>query len=185
MKTLPSALVVVLVALTACGSSTSPPTVSTLQNDGYTGSGAVFQGGFVTGEAGAAVLGPQTKAFTLRKVLFLFGGAATAQTVTLTIYTDVGTDPPGASLYSHDYALTPSDAALQTIDLTAQNITVAAGQTIRVAVLFQHSGAPSIARDGDGITASRNFIFSSPTWSKSETLGVTGDWIIRAEIATN
>jgi hypothetical protein len=145
-----------------------------------------FAGGFVTGEAGAVVLGPQTVGFTLEKVSLLFGGATTSKTVTLTIYADGGADDPGVQLHSADYPLTGSDVAIQEIDLTVLNIAVAAGQRIRVAVFFHHDGLPSVASDVDGITPSRNYIFAIPGgWRKAETLGLGGDLIIRARISTN
>jgi len=182
MKT-SSVVTALFVTLAACESATGP-TMSTLQNDDYVSGAVSFQGAMNSGEGGAVVLGPQSSAFTLRKVDFLFGGADTSEAITLTIYADAGTDNPGIVLYSHDYTLTPSDAAFQQVDLTAQNIVVDAGQKIRVAVLLQHDNLPSIAIDGNGITSGRNFIYSAG-WSKAETAGLPGDWIIRAEIATN
>ena len=173
-----------LVALGGCGSTTAGPTVSTLKNDGFVSGTVTYASGFVAGEAGAVVLGPQSKAFTIQDVMFMFGGADTVETITLTIYADAGNDNPGAVLYSHDYPLTPSDAALQDLDLTAQHIAVDAGQKIRVAVFLQHDGLPAFAKDGDGITTGRNYVYSSG-WTKAETLGITGDWIIRARIVTN
>ena len=184
MRTPIPALAGVLVALASCSSATSAPTVSTLQNDGYVSGVVTFASGFVTGEGGAVVLGPQSKPFTVQDVRFMFGGADTVETITLTIYADVGNDSPGAVLYSHDYPLTPSNAAMQQLDLTAQHILVDAGQKIRVAVVLQHDGMPSFAKDGDGITTGRNYVYSSG-WTKAETLGITGDWIIRAQIVTN
>jgi hypothetical protein len=184
MKSRFAVLAAALLALGACGSATSGPTVSTLTNDGFVSGTVTYAAGFVAGEAGAAVLGPQTKAFTIQDVMFMFGGADTVESITLTIYADPGTDTPGSVLYSHDYALTPSDAAMQDLDLTAQHIAVDAGQKIRVAVFLQHDGLPSFAKDGDGISAGRNYVYSSG-WIKAETAGVTGDWIIRARIATN
>ncbi len=182
MKT-SSVVTALFVTLAACESATGP-TMSTLQNDGYVSGAVSFQSAFNAGEAGAVVLGPQSSAFTVRKIDFLFGGADTAEVITLTIYADAGTDNPGTVLYSHDYTLTPSNAAFQQIDLTTQNISVDAGQKIRVAVFLQHANLPSIAIDGNGISTGRNYIYSAG-WIKAETAGITGDWIIRAEIATN
>lgn len=174
--------VFLLIVLTACGSATGP-TISFLKNDGYTSGAPTYFGGFVSGEAAAVVLGPSDKQFTIRSVEFFFGGGSdTARTITLTLYADGGTDTPGSVLYSHDYLVTPSDNALQRIDLTAQHIVVDAAQKIRVAVFFQHNDYPSVAKDGDGNTATRNYVYSSGTWTRFETLGGNGDFIIRAEI---
>ena len=57
----------------------------------------------------------------------------------------------------------------------------------RVGIEFFHDGPPSIARDADGTIASdRNFICANLgaecVWFRSSTLGVTGDWVIRATI---
>ena len=176
----------VLVGL-ACGKdSTGAPTISTLQNDNFTSGGAAptFVAAFDSGEAAAVRLGPQGSAFTIRKVLFIFGGAVTAQTVTLTIYNDANTANPSTPLYDNDYALTPSDAAMQEIDLTGANIHVAAGQMIRVALAFHHVGLPSVAKDG-AITNTRNWMFINPGgWTAAETVGIDGDFIIRVEIST-
>lgn len=173
--------VFLLIALAACGSATGP-TMSTLKNDAFVSGVATFVSAFASGEGAAAKLGPQSNDFTVRSVQFLFGGSDTAKTVTLTIYDDVGNDAPGAVLYSHDYPLTPSNAGFQQIDLTAQHIAVASGHSIRVAVFFQHDGLPSVAKDGDGINSSRNYIFSTGGWVKAESVGINGDFIIRAEI---
>jgi hypothetical protein len=172
-----------LALVLGCGSDSTGPTISTLQNDDFTSGGSpTFQAGFVTGEAAAARLGPQSAAFTVRKVRFLFGGATTTKTVTLTIYQDGDSTNPGAVLHSADYSLTGSNSAFQEIDLTGQNIHVAATQKIRVAILFQHDGAPSVAIDG-ARTASRNFIYSGG-WITTESVSLNGDFIIRAEIST-
>ena len=51
----------------------------------------------------------------------------------------------------------------------------------RVGLEFTHAGLPSVARDDDGIVPDRNFIDESTLgWVESSTLGLTGDWIIRA-----
>lgn len=170
----------------ACGSDSTGPTISTLQNDNFTSGGAAptFVSGFVSGEAAAVRLGPQGAGYTIRKVLFLFGGNATGQTVTLTIYNDAGATNPGSVVYDSAYAITPSDAAFQQIDLTGENVHIASGQMIRVALAFTHNGLPNVAKDG-AITNTRNLILANPGgWTAAETLGVNGDFIIRLEIST-
>ena len=159
----------------------------TLQNDGFVDMANVgFQNGFVVGEMGASTLGPVTETYTVQKVTFLYGPTGGgAQTITLRIYADTGADDPGTQLFDADYQITPSSDALQEIDLSADNVVVAGG-SIRVAILFQNAGAPSIARDDDGdITSGKNWIFASGLgWASAGSLGVTGDWIIRAEVET-
>ena len=177
-----------LVVLLGCGSdSTGPPVISTLQNDNFTSGGTPgFQGGFQTGEAAAVRLGPRNAGFTLNKVEFLFGGGGdtTTKTITLTVYSDSGGDNPGAVLHSADYVRKASDQAMQEIDVTSLNLHVAAHQTIRVAIGFQHTGFPSVAIDG-ARTADRNLMnLNIGGWTAGETVGLSGDFIIRAEIAT-
>jgi len=175
-----------LVMALACGGSDSsgPPVISTLQNDDFSGGSPTFEAGFVSGDAAAARLGPQTAGFTIRKVQFLFGGDTATKTFTLTIYADSGTTNPGAVLHSADYSRKGSNSAMQEIDLSSLNLHVAAQQTIRVAIAFQHDGVPSVAIDG-ARTASRNLINANPTgWTTAEALGINGDFIIRTEIST-
>src|SRR5574341_1865250 len=144
-----------------------------------------FAAGFTADDA-AARLGPLSTGFTVRKVRFFFDGAAPADSVNLIISDDPGTDAPGNVLYAHVYTLTPSDVTIQEIDVSGQNITVAANQMIRIAVFFKSDGVPSVAPDLDGLTADRNFVYDGSTgWTKAVTAGVAGDWIIRAEVATN
>jgi hypothetical protein len=172
----------------ACGSDSTggggAPVISTLQNDDFSSGSPAFQSGFVTGEAAAVRLGPESQAYTIRKLLLLFGGDTATKTVTLTIYADGGSTNPGTVLHSADYSLTGSDAAFREIVLTSLNIHVAANQQVRVAVAFQHSGVPSVALDA-ARTTGRNLVnVSGSGWTTAETLGLAGDFIIRAEIST-
>ena len=158
----------------------------TLQNDGYTsGQSAVFQGGFSAGEIGAVRLSPPgTFSRQLKEVLFLFGGAPGQAQVLLRIYDDsAGTLAPGNELFSNTYLINASDNAMQSIDLTAENIVISGD--IRVGIEFVDGGFPSIARDDDGnINGSVNFIYATPLgWAQSDTYGLTGDWIIRAVVS--
>lgn len=173
-----------LVAL-ACGESTSGTVVSTLQNDDFTPGGSVtFSSGFAAGEAAAVRLGPQPAAFTIRTVRFLFGGATTAHTVTLTIYQDPGNNDPGTPLYTGDYLVTGSDAAFQEIDLSGEHVAVAANTTVRIALFVPHTGVPGIGYDA-ARTAARNLLYVIPGgWVTAESLMIGGDFVIRAVIAT-
>lgn len=169
----------------ACGGSDSTgPTNSTLQNDDYSSGTPAWQSGFVTGEAAAARLGPQSAGYTIRHVRFLYGGAAATDSITLTIYQDAGNTDPGSPIHSAGYQLTASDNGFQDIDLTGANLHVSANQTIRVAITFKHDGLPNVAIDG-ARTAARNLVLASGLgWATSETLGINGDFIIRADIST-
>jgi hypothetical protein len=153
-----------------------------LQNDGWIDGGAVYcQGGFAMGEEGAATLGPVAATFTIEKIRFLFCGDTLTRTVTLRIYLDSGNTNPGTEIYNADYQVTGADDALQEIDLSGENVTVPGGGSIRVSFQFQHAGLPNISRDDDGIVAGRNWINATGMgWVASATLGLTGDWVIRA-----
>jgi len=177
---------IIAIVLGALGAGPVAAVETILQNDGFVAGQAVgFQAGFVAGEIGASRLVPSgTGPWRVNRVRFLLGGATSTVTITLRIWDDTaGTGVPGTELFFGDYLVTGSDAALQEIDLVADNVLVT-GQ-FRVGIEFQHDGLPSIARDGDGtITASRNFIYtpSIPGWVQSSLFGLTGDWVIRAGV---
>ena len=176
-----------LALVLACASDSTgsgAPVISTLQNDDYSSGSPSFQGGFLTGDAAAVRLGPQSLAYTIRKVVLLFGGDTATKTVTLTIYNDSGFTNPGSVVHGADYVLTGSNAAFREIALTGLNLHVAANHQIRVSVAFQHDGLPSVALD-TARTIGRNLVnVSGGGWTTAETLGLAGDFIIRAEIST-
>jgi hypothetical protein len=153
-----------------------------LANDGWVnGQVAAFQAGFAANEIAAARFVPAGPCpCTLDQIRLLFGGDAATESVILRVWDDAAlADAPGALLYSDTIQLTGSDDFLQELDLTVAGITVSG--PFRVGVEFQHAGLPSVARDVDGITADRNFVQTAGTgWVEASTLGVTGDWILRA-----
>jgi hypothetical protein len=155
-----------------------------LANDGWVnGQAAAFQAGFDPSEIAAVRFVPSDPCpCTLDQIRLLFGGAAGSENVILRVWDDSAlTDAPGSELYSSTIQLTASDGFMQELDLTVAGITV--DGPFRVGLEFTHAGLPSVARDGDGITADRNFIDDSGVgWVDSSTLGVTGDWILRAVV---
>ncbi len=163
-----------------------------LKNDGFVAGGQVgYQSGFCSGEAGASrFLAPEANR-KLLKVRFLFGSTTDTKVVTIKVWDDsAGTDVAGMELFSADYQVTGSANGIVESDMTAENIIVP--QQFRVGVVMKHMGLPSIARDGDNtIAADKNFILADAacnaggpfTWFRSKTLGLTGDWVIRAEIS--
>ena len=159
-----------------------PASAELLRNDGWEdGQNAAFQGGFAVGEIGASRLVPTGSGpFALNDVELLFGGVSGQRTVTLRIWDDSNlTNNPGPEIFSGDYILTGANDAINVIDLSGEGIVI--NGPIRVGIEFQHSGLPSIARDDDGtIDITRNFIYTSGTWFRSNLFGLTGDWIIRA-----
>src|SRR5262245_30872704 len=162
--------------------------VQELQNDGWSsGQGAAFQGGFASGEIGAVRLVPTIACpCQVEKISLLFGGATSTQTVSIQFWDDPGTsNDPGAPIgLPFDVNLTGADDVLHEVALGDD---VFVNGPFRVGVEFFHDGPPSIARDTDGtITSDRNFICANfgaeCVWFRSNTLGVTGDWVIRATI---
>jgi hypothetical protein len=151
-------------------------------NDGWVnGQPVAFQAGFAAGEIAAARFVPSDPCpCSLDQVRLLFGGDSTTESVILRVWDDAAlSDAPGALLYSDTLQLTGSDDYMQELDLTVAGITV--NGPFRVGLEFQHAGLPSVASDTDGISADRNFIDDSGAgWVEASTLGVSGDWIIRA-----
>ena len=163
-----------------CNDASGVTTV--LANDGFTaGAQAGFQAGFVAGEIAAARLVPSAPT-QIQAVRFLYGGAAGTRDIILHVWNDTGATSPGSELFTQIYSITASDAALQEIDLTTTPIPVSGA--FRVGIEFLDDGVPSVARDDDGtITANRNYILLSGVgWVESSTVGLTGDWIIRAVV---
>jgi hypothetical protein len=172
------------VALAAMAPSAGHAATLVLQNDSFLpGQPVVFQAGFASGEMAGATLGPVGANAVIERVELLFGSGPTmARTVTLRIHTDVGTAAPVALLHSASYSLTPG-AALQQIDVSAAQIAPPAGN-IRVAIELMHAGLPSLANDTDGTTQSgRNWIFIGGQWASTTSVGINGDWILRAIIS--
>ena len=156
-----------------------------LVNDGWSdGQPAVFQGGFVSGEIGAARFVPAGPCpCFVSQVTLLYGGGVEARTVRVHIWEDgLGGWAPGPEITVGDFELTPADNALQLIDLRDHGVFV--NGPFRVGIEFFNDGFPSIARDDDGdIQAGTNFILAVGFgWIESSLLGLTGDCIIRATI---
>jgi cysteine-rich repeat protein len=166
-----------------CAGQPSACVLSVQQIDTFAGAGAVFQAGFVVGEAAAVKLGPLPRAVSLTAVQLLFGGAATTQTVTLRIYQDVGLAAPGAVLFEGDYQVTGADTAMQVADLSPP-VAVPAGDAFRLSVFWQHAGLPGIARDDGTTAADANWVFISGGlgWTPWSTVGGSGNFILRAVV---
>lgn len=157
-----------------------------LKNDGFSSGGtAGFQGGFVSGEIGASRFVAPSAGLNLLKVQLLFGGGSTAtQNVILHVWDDTsGAMAPGTELFIGTFSVMGSDSAMH--ELIMPGVTVVP-QQFRIGIEFTHAGAPSIARDADNtIDAAKNYIFASGGlgWQRSQTFGLTGDWIIRAIVS--
>lgn len=155
-----------------------------LKNDNFTDGGVVnYHGGFVAGEIGAARFVAPGPARQLLKVRLLFGPNVVTRDVTLKVWDDTaGTTAPGTELHTEDFQVPGSPDAIVELDVTASNVIVT--QQFRIGIVFTAAGPPSIADDTDGLVADRNFLFAVPGgWFAAGTLGVGGDWVIRAEIS--
>lgn len=156
-----------------------------VRNDNFqSGQAAGFQGGFASGEIAAARLVPPSSG-QITRIRFLFGGSTATKQVTLHIWDDkAGQLNPGAELVSPvDLDVTGSDSGWQ--EVTAADFgTVQVSGAFRVGLEFHHAGYPSVARDNDGLAfADRNFIKEATLgWQQSKLFGLSGDWIIRAEV---
>jgi hypothetical protein len=163
----------------------SPLSATELINDGWSdGEPAVFQGGFDNGEIGAARFVPAGPCpCFVSQVTLLYGGDNLTRTVRLHIWEDgAGNWEPGPEISASDYELTGANDALQLFDLSSSGIFV--NGPFRVGIEFFDDGLPAIARDDDGdIQPATNFILvSGLVWVESGSLGLTGDWVIRATI---
>lgn len=163
-----------------------------LRNDGFQAGGQVgFQSGFCEGEIGAARFLAPAAGRQLLKVRFLFGATVATRMIGLTVWDDsAGTDVPGQVLFTSEYQVMGSPNGMVETDLSAQGIILP--QQFRIGVGLRAMGQPSIARDSDGtIAADRNFVQADSacaaggpfTWYRAQAIGVTGDWVIRAEIS--
>ncbi|HEY1554403.1 MAG TPA: hypothetical protein VGF94_06180 [Kofleriaceae bacterium] len=174
---------IAVVVLVAVGSFAQAD--DTLQNDGFqSGDMAVAEGGFAVGEIAASRFVAPDAARQLLQVQLIFGGGSGSAAVTLVTWDDsAGTTDPGTMLSMDDFQLTGSDSALQEMDVSSENIIVP--QQFRVGIQFQAAGYPSVMRDNDGtIAADKNYIDANGVgWAESQSLGVQGDWIIRAVVS--
>jgi hypothetical protein len=163
----------------------------TLQNDSFTGVGdLVCIVGFGVEEIGAArfTAEPGDYPFTVERVQVLLCPDGPPVDLVLKVWSDDGSSvSPGTLLWEEIVNFTPSTSFLNEVDLSLEDITVAAG-SLRVGIEFFFAGSPpGLARDLDGIHAQANFIYAVPPgdWYFSQQLGVTGDWILRVVIDAN
>ncbi len=174
---------------TACLSHSALAVEETLQNDGFVSGAPVnFQAGFVAGEIAAARFEPQIDCpCRVTGITLLFGGSNDTQFMGISVWDDpAGTSEPGALLFDAIVPLTGSNQFLQQIDLSLSSIVVDGPFRVGLGFGFDHTGLPTVATDLDGtIDAGANFILADigvPFWFPSATLGVSGDFIIRATI---
>ena len=158
-----------------------------LRNDSFVEGSidALFQFGFVTGEEAASRF-TTCEGAHLRATRLVFGLGDGPRTVTLRVYDDsAGTDDVGAPIFSQDFPIESNLNQLSEFDL--EEFAIVVPSRFRIGIAFQHDDLPSIARDNDAnIVAAANFVRldvgGSFQWFRSEAVGVTTDWILRAEV---
>lgn len=184
MKTLSRASVLFLFACAVVAPASASAIEITLQNDSFAGGAASFQAGFVTGEVAAARFDPPGPfPMNLTEVQFLFGDLAVQVGFLLYVWEDdLGDNSPGTEIYSGGFLATGSSAALNSVDLSGAGVQV--NGPFRVGLEFTIDGLPSIARDTDGtIDTANNFLRANGVgWYPSSLFGLTGDWILRANV---
>ncbi len=170
----------------------------TVQNDSLTNFGtAIIQAGFVVGEKGASWLtSPCAGNIVAAQVFWLSQNGASGQTLggSIDIYRS-GTFPtPGVLAEQIDGPLL-TDGAINEYRFLDDNNTVplivpvANNETFVVAYTFSENppmSGPSLAVDANGIQAGKNAIYANVggnfAWYSSQSLGVSGDWVIRAVV---
>lgn len=171
----------------------------TVQNDSLTNFGsAIIQAGFVTGEQGASWLtSPCDGNIVAVQVFWLSATGASGQLLgdAINIYRS-GTFPTPGALAQEIAAPLLTDGVINEYRFLDDNNTiplivpVTNNETFVVAYRFSENplpSGPSLATDANGIQPGRNAIYASLGpgsffWFSSESLGVSGDWVIRAVV---
>ncbi len=171
----------------------------TIQNDSVTDfSAAVIVYGFVQGEQAASWLtSPCDGALVATQVLWQSPTGTQAAVIGSAIRVHrAGSFPTPGVVAAEIGGPVLTDGALNewryldennTVPL---NVPVTSGETVAVAFEFADpptaNESPSLVRDTNGITASRNAIYadlgSTFAWFDASVLGVSGDWVIRAVV---
>lgn len=192
------ALMACVVLFTTLGAGAAMATEVTLQNDSLVNNQtAVVQAGFVGGEKGASWLTSSCDGNIVAvQVLWLSQTGSTGKTLggSLEIYR-AGTFPTPGTLAQQINGPLLTDGVINEYRYLDDNATIPLivpvmdGETFVVAYAFDATPSgqgPSLVVDNDGIVAGRNAIYadlgSSNFWFSSETLGVSGDWVLRAVV---
>jgi hypothetical protein len=171
------------------GDPCNPPGVI-LQNDGFvSGQQAGFQGGFIVNECWASVYQPDPShyPFTIEGATMLIGGSSDQAAFLIAVYEVDGSNMPTTSLAEAEFAVNGSQDQCAHVDFNTLLLdagTIESGRFAIVVCHTLHDGYPSIARDVDNtITGNLNWIKAQGIgWVQSQTLGLQGDWVMRAVI---
>jgi hypothetical protein len=164
-----------------------------LKNDSYEKdkNSRIYIRDFVEGDEVAASLGPVNYPFTITQAQFFFGTTGDPRTrdIILKIYNEGLRESPGPPIFSRRYTITATnEEKMILIDLSADQLYMRDGGSIRLAIEITDNGLPSIglpsiAHEWEGtITPERNWIKSGGEWITAETRGFDKDFIIRAVI---
>lgn len=171
----------------------------TVKNDSVVGgSSGIIVAGFVQGEkAGSWLTSPCTGDIRAVQVFWHSPSGTSAIVIGNAIeISRSGTFPNPGTLADTIGGPVLTDGVLNEYRFKDENSTiplivpVQQGETFVVAFVFDSapvSGDPSVVRDTDGIQPQRNALCAnvggpSCTWFNASTLGITGDWVIRAVI---
>jgi hypothetical protein len=145
-----------------------------------------FESGFVHGECWAVSYEDDAKAcsYDLRAIRVVVGGAAGTKPFTVAVWNVDADGAPSDKVGSAEVKVQASNSAFTQVELGS--LLPPDFDVSRFAVAMcpdEHDGLPSIARDTDGITAGKNYIFTNGAWAKAESLGLKGDFIQRAVLS--
>jgi uncharacterized repeat protein (TIGR01451 family) len=171
----------------------------TIQNDSLADFGAaVIVYGFVEGERAASWLtSPCDGQLVAAQVFWTSPTGTQAAVIGWAIYVyRNGTFPNPGTIAAEIDGPVLNDGVLNEWRYLDENnsiplsVPVTSGETVVVAFQFAEAPAagqsPSVVRDTDGITANRNTIYADLggtfAWFNASSLGVSGDWVIRAVV---
>lgn len=181
----------------ACGQAMAAEV--TLQNDSVTDfSQAVIVTGFLAGGgAGSWLTSPCNGNLVAAQVFWRSESGTSGQTIhsAIDIYRSGSFPNPGALAATIGGPVLNDGVVnewrfLDENEVIPLNVPVVQDETIVVALIFDSAppapAGPSVVRDVDGIQAQRNTIFTNFGggfgWFDAGSLGVTGDWVIRAVV---
>ncbi|MEO5559571.1 MAG: hypothetical protein ABIO49_07120 [Dokdonella sp.] len=171
----------------------------TVKNDSLVNnSSGNIQAGFAPGEKAASWLTSPCDGNIVAAQIFwrsLFGGATVSPEDSIDIYR-AGTFPTAGTLAQDILGPQLNDGVINEFRYLDENNTiplavpVTQNETFVLALTFSDAPdptqGPSVVSDSGGIQANRNSIYalvnSTYSWYSNTTLGVTGDWVIRAVI---
>ena len=172
---------------------------TTLQNDSLVdfGSAVIVTGFIAGGGAGSWLTSPCAGDIRAVQVFWRSQSGTSGQTIhfAIDIFRSGSFPDPGALAESIGGPVL-NDGVLNEYRFLDENNTiplivpVTQGETIVVALLFAEAPpaplGPSVVRDTDGIVPGRNTVYSNFglgfEWRSSESLGLSGDWVIRAVV---